>query len=143
MDIHSHYIDDLLRRQRAILDTEKSHKDKLMAIVELIIVDIEKQGAVGRVYFREIRHLKEENAAIIREKRADFRNNIEVLLKEVIEANEFRKELQPKIITFAILGITNWSYQWFNVEGSLTVKELSAMYTDFILHGIQSPDASN
>ncbi|MDN3428040.1 TetR/AcrR family transcriptional regulator [Microbacterium sp. APC 3898] len=143
MDIHSHYIDDLLRRQRAILDTEKSHKDKLMAIVELIIVDIEKQGAVGRVYFREIRHLKEENAAIIREKRADFRNNIEVLLKEGIEANEFRKELQPKIITFAILGITNWSYQWFNVEGSLTVKELSAMYTDFILHGIQSPDASN
>ena len=143
MDIHSHYIDDLLRRQKAILDTEKSHKDKLMAIVELIIVDIEKQGAVGRVYFREIRHLKEENAAIIRQKRADFRNNIEVLLKEGIEANEFRKELQPKIITFAILGITNWSYQWFNPEGSLSVKELSAMYTDFILHGIQSPDASN
>ena len=143
MDIHSNYIDDLLRRQKTILDTEKSYKDKLMAIVELIIVDIEKQGAVGRVYFREIRHLKEDNAAVIRQKRADFRDNIELLLKEGIEANEFRKELQPKIITFAILGITNWSYQWFNPEGSLSVKELSAMYTDFILHGIQSSDASN
>ena len=143
MDIHSHYIDDLLRRQQIILDTEKNYKDKLMAIVELIIGDIEKQGAVGRVYFREIRHLKEDNAAIIRRKRADFRDNIEILLAQGIEANEFRKELNPKIITFAILGITNWSYQWFNPEGSLSVKELSAMYMDFILYGIHSSGLPN
>jgi len=143
MDIHSHYIDDLLRRQKTILDTEKSYKDKLMAIVELIVGDIEKQGAVGRVYFREIRHLKEDNAAIIRQKRATFRDNIEMLLAQGIEANEFRKELQPKIITFAILGITNWSYQWFNPEGSLSVKELSAMYMDFILYGIHSSGTPN
>jgi len=143
MDIHSHYIDDLLRRQKTILNTEKSYKDKLLAIVELVIGDIEEQGAIGRVYFREIRHLKEENAAVIREKRAAFRDNLEMLLAQGIEANEFRKELQPKIITFAILGITNWSYQWFNPEGSVSVKELSAMYGDFILNGIHPSGASS
>lgn len=143
MEIHSSYIDDLLNRQKSILDREKSCKDQLVKIVELIIVDIDKQGAVGQVYFREIRHLTEDNAAIIRQKRADFRDTIESVLQDGIESGEFRRELHPKMITFAILGITNWSYQWFNPEGSLSVRELSALYTDFILHGIQSSELPN
>jgi len=108
---------------------------------ELLIHDIEKQGALGRVYYREIRHLTPENAATIREKRAEFRDHIESIIKEGIENGEFRKNLEAKMITFAILGITNWSYQWFNPSGDLSVRELADMYTDFILHGIQSKES--
>lgn len=138
MDIHLSYIDDLLRRQKRILESEKNSRGRLVKVVELLIHDIEKQGAIGRVYFREIRHLAPENAAEIRTKRAQFRDNIEKIIEEGILNGEFRKELHPKMITFAILGITNWSYQWFNPEKDLSVTELADMYTDFILNGIQA-----
>ena len=136
MHIHLSYIDDLLTRQKKILETEKEARGKLVKVVELLIHDIEKQGALGRVYYREIRHLTPENAAAIREKRAEFRNHIEDIIGEGIENGEFRQGLESKIITFAVLGITNWSYQWFNPAGDLSVRELADMYTDFILNGI-------
>lgn len=141
MHIHLSYIDDLLKRQKTILETEKEARGKLVKVVELLIHDIEKQGALGRVYYREIRHLTPENATTIREKRAEFRDRIESIITEGIENGEFRKNLEAKMITFAILGITNWSYQWFNPNGDLSVRELADMYTDFILHGIQSKES--
>jgi TetR/AcrR family transcriptional regulator, cholesterol catabolism regulator len=140
MDIHLRYIDDLLHKQRTILETEETSRDKLVKVVELLIHDIEKQGAIGRVYYREIRHLSPENAATIRAKRAEFRENIEGILEEGLKSGEFRESLQPKMIAFAILGVTNWSYQWFNPEGALSVNELADMYTDFILNGIIAPE---
>ena len=140
MDIHLRYIDDLLRRQKTILETEETNRSKLVKVVELLIHDIKAQGAIGRVYYREIRHLTPENAEIIRAKRGEFRENIERILEDGIKAREFRESLQPKMITFAILGVTNWSYQWFNPEGTLTVNELADMYTDFILNGIIAPE---
>ncbi|WP_019415594.1 TetR family transcriptional regulator [Paenisporosarcina sp. TG20] len=138
MDIHLQYIDDLLNKQMLILETHQNYRSKLIKVVELLIHDIEKQGAIGRVYFREIRHLTPENATIISDKRAKFRDIIEKILEEGMNEGEFRNNLQPKMITFAILGITNWSYQWFNTEGTLSVKELANIYTDFILNGINS-----
>lgn len=136
MDIHLQYIDELLSQQKRILEKEKSTRDKLVKIVELVIRDIEEQGAIGRVYYREIRHLTPEHAAIIRQKRGEFRDHIEQVLTEGVRNGEFRAALQPKMITFAILGITNWSYQWFNPQGELSVDDLANMYTDFILNGV-------
>ncbi|RNF38233.1 TetR/AcrR family transcriptional regulator [Planococcus salinus] len=136
MHIHLSYIDDLLRRQKRILETEKTCRTKLMKVVEFLIEDIEAQGALGRIYYREIRHLSAENGAVIREKKNQFRDNIESIVADGIKNGEFRKNLQPKMTTYAILGMTNWSYQWFNPEGELSVSELAAIYTDFILNGI-------
>ncbi|MGM0898467.1 MAG: TetR family transcriptional regulator [Bacillota bacterium] len=136
MDIHQQYIDELLMRQQRILGTEASAKEKLSEIVHLLIGDMEKQGPIANVYFRELRHLKEENAKTIRTKRAEFREQIAAVLIAGIESGEFRRGLNPKMIAFAVLGVTNWSYQWFQPGGELSTGELAELYTDFILHGI-------
>lgn len=136
MDIHEQYIDELLMRQQAILKAAAPAKAKLSDIVHLLIGDMEKQGPIANVYFRELRHLKEENAKMIRAKRAEFRAQIESVLSEGIGNGEFRKELNPKMIAFAVLGVTNWSYQWFQPGGELSTGELAELYTDFILRGV-------
>lgn len=136
MDIHSRYIDDLLNRQTNIIENEQNCQSKIVKIIELIICDIKTQRPNGRVYFREMRNLAAENADIIKEKRKKFRNNIEQVIIEGIETGEFRNSLQPKMITFAILGVTNWSYEWMNPSGDVSVEELAEMFSDFVLHGI-------
>ena len=65
-----------------------------------------------------------------------FHLAIEKIIKEGIEKKEFRESLEPKMTTFAILGVTNWSYEWFDPTGNVSSKELAIMYMDFILRGI-------
>ena len=136
MEIHLRYIDDLLSRQKVILDGTECVRNKIVGIITLIIHDMKTQGANGRVYFREMRNLTPENAEKIKRKREEFRLNIEQVLSEGIQSGEFRKNLHPKMIAFAILGVTNWSYQWFNPSGDVSVEELANMYVDFVLNGI-------
>ena len=136
MDIHSNYIDDLLRRQKAIETAQMSNREKLQAIVELLIRDIQDHGPSGRVFFREMRHLALDNAKEIKQKREQFRLNIEELISDGIKAGEFRSDLPPGMVAFAVLGVTNWSYQWFNPTGGITAKQLAEIYSDMILNGI-------
>lgn len=44
MDIHSEYIEDLLKRQAAIIEKPGTFREKLHDIVYLLIADIEAQG---------------------------------------------------------------------------------------------------
>ncbi|AOV07336.1 TetR/AcrR family transcriptional regulator [Sporosarcina ureilytica] len=136
MDIHLRYIEDLLNRQKEIIEKEQNCRNKVIKIVKLIIGDIKSTQANGRVYFREMRNLKPENAEIIKTKRTEFRDNLEQIIIEGIEAGEFRNTLQPKLIALGILGVTNWTYQWMNPSGDVSVDELAEMFADFVLHGI-------
>lgn len=136
MDIHLGYIDDLLERQAVIHKTAASNQQKLKQMVQLLIADIKDHGPSGRVFFREMRHLAEDNAGAVKAKREEFRINIESLLTEGIEEGEFRKDIKPDMAAFAVLGITNWSYQWFNPAGEVSAENLAEIYSDLILNGI-------
>lgn len=136
MDIHLGYIDDLLERQAVIHKTAASNQQKLKQMVQLLIADIKDHGPSGRVFFREMRHLAEDNAGAVKAKREEFRINIENLLTEGMEEGEFRKDIKPDMTAFAVLGITNWSYQWFNPAGEVSAESLAEIYSDLILNGI-------
>lgn len=137
MDIHLSYIDDILATQEKILaDETKNCKEKLFEIVHMLVSRVHTHGASAKIFFREMKNLNEERLAKILPKRDQFRFNIEKLISEGIEIGEFRKGLNCSIITFAILGITNWSYQWFNAKGSLSDYEISEIFIDMIFQGI-------
>jgi TetR/AcrR family transcriptional regulator, cholesterol catabolism regulator len=139
MDIHLGYINDLLAHQEQILnDSIKSCKEKLFDIVNMLISDIKTQGPAAKIFFRERKNLSEDRLALIVPKRDQFRFNIENLIKDGMERGEFRADLNSRIITFGILGVTNWSYHWFNPEGKVTDREVSEIFVEMILEGIQA-----
>ncbi len=139
MDIHLRYIDDMLRRQERIInDPDKNSRTKLFDVVHMLIRTIERQGTSARVFFREMRHLNEERLASIVTKRNQFRINTETLLRMGVEAGEFRRNLNVKIVALGILGITNWSYQWFRPTGDMSDREVAEIFVAMILQGIAS-----
>lgn len=136
MDIHKEYIDDLLQRQQRILDSSEGYRDKLKGVIHLLISDIARNGDSGKVFFREMRHLTQENANDIKERREQFRLNIEGIIRRGAKTGEFRKQLRPDMTALAVLGITNWTYQWFNSNGELSADELAELYSSIVLEGI-------
>jgi TetR/AcrR family transcriptional regulator, cholesterol catabolism regulator len=136
MDIHLKYIDDLLNRQQQIEASEANNLQKLKKMVHLLIGDIQEHGPSGRVFFREMRHLADKNAEEIKRKREQFRLNIKRLVARGVAEGEFRQNLSPDVIAFGILGVTNWSYQWFSPSGEISAERLAEIYCEFILKGI-------
>ncbi|GIN98315.1 hypothetical protein J6TS1_41850 [Siminovitchia terrae] len=137
MAIHLEYIDDLLERQEKIMkDERKSSVEKIRNVIALLINDIKDKGPSGRVFFREIRHLSNHNIGIIKKKRNQIRLNIEKVIRTGMDNGELRPNLKPDIITFAILSLTNYSYQWFKPNGEIHSDELVQIYADVIFNGI-------
>ncbi|GGN52361.1 MULTISPECIES: TetR/AcrR family transcriptional regulator [Oceanobacillus] len=138
MDIHEEYITKLLEAQYEIINRSyTSYKDQLIEIIRLIITDIVENGSSARVFFREMRHLSEKHIKIIKEKRKQFRLNIESIVEEGIKHGEIRDDLRPDMISFGIVGITNWSYNWYKTEGEVTPEQLVSIYSKMILTGIE------
>ncbi|MEK4228136.1 TetR/AcrR family transcriptional regulator [Solibacillus sp. FSL H8-0538] len=140
MDFHTDYIDDLHDRLFIKLAPLSSPIEKLRAVVELLILDIQTNGQQARVYFREMRHLSPDHAELIKEKRKQFRNVIELIIEQGIAEKEFRRELNPRLTSYALLGMTNWSYQWFDVDGTMSLSELADTYTTLLLQGMMQTE---
>src|SRR5690625_5477333 len=95
----------------------------------MLISDIKEKGSSGRVFFREIRHLNNTNILQIKEKRNKFRLKIENVVQEGIKVKEFKTELPADMITFGILGLTNYSYNWFDPSGEISPDELARIFS--------------
>ncbi|NGQ94742.1 TetR/AcrR family transcriptional regulator [Brevibacillus sp. SYP-B805] len=138
MEIQMVYIDDLLAKQRQIMDdTGKDSKTKIFEIIQLLIKQIRTHGRTAKIFFRELINLSEENYMVIRKKREQFRLNLQQVIQDGIEQGELRRDLRADLIAFAILGMCNWSYQWFNPNGPVTDDELVRTYLEILLNGIQ------
>lgn len=138
MDIHLQYIDALLIKQNNIIeDTTLTCKEKLYQIVYMLIHDIEKDGLSAKVFFREMMNLNDEHLALITPKRDQFRFNIQSILDEGILKKEIRDDLPTDIVTFSILGMTNWSYNWFDPNGRDSDQQVSEVFIKVLLEGLE------
>ncbi|WP_101842889.1 TetR/AcrR family transcriptional regulator [Halobacillus sp. Marseille-P3879] len=136
-DIHLGYIEYLLNNQEEILkDPGKDSKDKLRATIYMIIHSIQSQKKSARIFFREMRNLAPEYLKQNMEKRDLFRKNVQRIVEEGVREGCFEENLNTDMITRGILGVTNWSYYWFNPEGEVSDEELTDIYLEMILNGI-------
>ncbi|MEH7010467.1 TetR/AcrR family transcriptional regulator [Neobacillus niacini] len=136
-DIHLDYIEDLINKQEEILvDSSINCTNKQFEIVYMFIKNIRTNRRSARIFIREIRHLSEVNGEEIRDKQNKFRENIQLLLESGIKNGEMKADCRADILTFGILGMTNWSYYWFNPNGEVSVKKLAEIDVDLILNGI-------
>jgi TetR/AcrR family transcriptional regulator, cholesterol catabolism regulator len=136
MEIYSTYIADLIERQQQIIQQPLTNQEKLKAIIALLIYDIKDKGTNGRVFFREMRHLIIENMDSMKQKRKQFRWNIETIVRNGVKSGEFRNDLRVDMVTFGILGLTNYSYNWFDPDGEVTADELIRVYRKIFLQWI-------
>ena len=50
------------------------------------------------------------------------------------------RDVDPRVATFALLGMINWTYQWYAAGGRIRDTELAEAYIDLFLGGLLRPD---
>ena len=50
------------------------------------------------------------------------------------------REIEPRVATFALLGMINWTYHWYTANGRLRDTEVAEAYIDLFLGGLLNPD---
>jgi hypothetical protein len=70
-------------------------------------------------------------------KRDRFDQGIRHIIAEGIKTGVFRT-VDPKLITFAILGSINWISYWFDPRGESNSVEIAEEFADYLLAGLMS-----
>ncbi|WP_010302968.1 TetR/AcrR family transcriptional regulator [Kurthia senegalensis] len=134
--IHLHYVDELLKRQQTIMNQKQTALEKLSRIITLIIEDMDDVQLEARVFFREMKHLSTENNQNIKQKRKQFRLNVQSVIEQGQDHREISNTVKADLAAFAVLGMTNYCYEWYKQEGTLSTSELAVQYVEMILKGM-------
>ncbi|SIS49007.1 TetR/AcrR family transcriptional regulator [Salimicrobium flavidum] len=137
VQIHERFIDDLLEQQNHIMESTLTEKEKMHELVTMMIRNIRTSVNSAMIFFREMRHLNEEKLSYVRKKRDLFQKNIEKLVQNGIDREEFRKDLRADMISYFILGMANWSYFWYEPGGEVSEGQLADIYTALLLQGLE------
>lgn len=136
--IHLHYIDGLLTRQQAIMKQKQTALEKLSSMITLIVDDMNEFQLEARVFFREMKHLSVQHSDEIKEKRKQFRQGIQSVIEEGQQHREIATTIKADLAAFAVLGMTNYCYEWYKQSGTMSTSELAVQYVEMILKGMMT-----
>ncbi len=92
------------------------------------------------VFFSEYKALPEKWKKKVIEFRDEYESILRKIIKECQNEGKVRKDIDPKIIGFAILGMINWVYHWFSETGKLSADEVAEKFCEIIMRGIESKE---
>lgn len=117
---------------RAIADPEERLRALIRRHIEVVL----------SIRDREITVMLHENHPLppslrkqINARKKDYVHFVENLISEVQRARQCKACPNPRAAAFALLGMINWIYQWYQPEGSLQVDHLVRDYTTIFFNG--------
>ena len=120
---------DTIVELESIATRSGSATERLRDMVRVYVMSVTANlDAVG-IYLREWRSLPAPELARVRARRRTMRR----LFEDVIGEGIRRKELgatDPKIAALAIIGMCNWTYEWYRPRGRLTPVALADELAD-------------
>ncbi|MBU8906243.1 TetR/AcrR family transcriptional regulator [Desertibacillus haloalkaliphilus] len=58
------------------------------------------------------------------------------IINEGIEKGEFRSDLDPKLMTFAVFGVYNYMQRWYAPNNEYSLEDIACQFNGFVLQGV-------
>ncbi len=130
-------IDTITGRVEAIYRSPLGPKEKLRQAVQTHVEVVSQRLDMLTILLRERHALTPSQQAVIDEKSKNYERLFQKMLNEGIRAGEFGP-MDVKIVSFGILGMCNWLYQWYSPQGRLPPKEIGAIFSAMLFDGLLS-----
>jgi AcrR family transcriptional regulator len=115
----------------------ESWTSRLAAAIEVHIKFCAEKAFPTTINRVDMQRLTNEHRATYLAMRDAYEREFRDLLRGGMAAGEFR-QVDPKLTTFAILGIGHTVGRWYRADGPLTSEQIAAQYVDFILAGLRA-----
>ena len=88
------------------------------------------------VYLHDYRHLMDKLEQNVIETPKQYQRLWDTLLRQGIAAGEIRNDVDVTMAGYALLGMCNWTYRWYNPAGRLSPQEIADVFTKIALQGL-------
>jgi AcrR family transcriptional regulator len=110
---------------------------KRMITMHIVLMRTNALGA--KIFVEDTHNLSDDHWKIIYKQHRKIYEAYIQQLKEVQRAGMLTSKVLP-ITAFAILGMINWVYRWYQEDGQLTLEEIARELTQIISQGILKPE---
>ena len=120
---------------KAIAAGPGSCANRLSRLIDSHLAPIVDRGDYVHVFLNERRHLPAESRHKVGRWSRALERLFEDVVKEGVRTGEFRRGLDTRLITLAILGMCNDVSSWFRKENA-DMRDISAQFVRLVLDGV-------
>jgi AcrR family transcriptional regulator len=132
---HQYSLDCLLAILEEIEVSPAAPEEKLRRLIVSFVHTILDE-LHGTALFLDLEALSPEHRAPIVERRDAFDRGMRRVIDAGTASGAFGP-VDPKLMSFAILGAVNWIPRWYNPGGPCTSQEIADRFADFLIHGLR------
>lgn len=123
----------VISRVRSIAEPRERLRQIIAGHIDLVV---RTRDLEITVILHENRSLKGALRTKINARKQSYINFLEQTIVEVQAAKPSPPLVDSRLAAFALLGMINWLYQWYHLEGPVKEEELIEAYTDFFFRGL-------
>jgi AcrR family transcriptional regulator len=128
-------IESFTRDLSLVLGSRLSPEDKLRRMVRQHVQFVIANRSFLTVFFGEEANLPPRFARALAAQKDRYDKAVERIVAEGIRSGAFR-DVPPRLVVFAILGMVNWVHKWYNPNGRWGAEEISAAFLSLIEGGL-------
>lgn len=117
------------------MDLIRSPEEKLLFIIQSHTRFFVKYPAQTKVVVYEAHSLEGEFSERFKVKQVEYIMIIKEVLQEIMKKSGTKTNLN--VVTFSLLGILNWTIQWYRPEGEVPPETLARQIWGFFLKGLK------
>lgn len=138
-ELHQSFSRDLLDRLEAVVAATPSPTGQLRGLVHVVLSVVESHQAEVTVFLRESHALPDGSREEIQRERDQVDAVVDRIIAAGIAAGELREDLDVRLTRLGILGMCNWTYQWFRPGGEHTSEQIADFFADMVINGVRAP----
>ena len=125
--------ESVLAKVKDIQDPREKLRQTILGHIDLVV---RARDMEITVILHENRSLKGNMRKIINARKRAYIDYLEDLIARVQEQAGVQPRVSPHIAAFAVLGMINWLYQWYHLEGPIKQEQIAQAYVDFFFRGL-------
>jgi AcrR family transcriptional regulator len=134
--LHQTFAQELIADLEAVTSSGAPAAKQLRQVIHVFLTNVQTHQSRVTVYLREHHALPEEFKEQIQHDRDHIDALVDAVIQRGIDTREFRDDLDVHLTRLAVLGMCNWSYEWYHPSGTSTMSEISDYFADFALRGM-------
>ncbi len=141
-DIHNQILDAFLERVGRAMEGEESPEKKVAKWIEAHASVTHDFLGHLKVLFTEIDNCSEEMLLATAYKRQQAQGMLIGILQAGISEGKIRADINPRIVSFLLLGMMNWFYIWYRPDGPLGMDEILSNMKRMVSDGLEKDRAT-